>query len=264
MHAERKQLPSGQPARGAAARSVSLESNQSGRKRPAAAGASARFRAENMSKRSDKNKNRKPDVSKEANYYKLKTKAVQDLVEADESNSPEVSEEELNKYRSGPKIKVADWVKILLLKWWFAGAVCFFFIWGLSGYMSNMLDTLFVPGFAMGVVTDLLTNNALRFFEPTPGANDRYIMVTKRGYVSFFLNILYAFIVLFFVYCIYAVINYTLTRISGNTDTIPLGVEPILFGLFYLAVDQLLIKCKLTIVDIFRKARNVNGSRSES
>ena len=177
-----------------------------------------------MSKRSDKNKNRKPDISKEANYYKLKTKAVQDLVEADESNSPEVSEEELNKYRSGPKIKVADWVKILLLKWWFAGAVCFFFIWGLSGYMSNMLDTLFVTGFAMGVVTDLLTNNALRFFEPTPGANDRYIMVTKRGYVSFFLNILYAFIVLFFVYCIYAVINYTLTRISGNTDTIPLGV----------------------------------------
>ena len=36
-----------------------------------------------MSKRSDKNKNRKPDISKEANYYKLKTKAVQDLVEAE-------------------------------------------------------------------------------------------------------------------------------------------------------------------------------------
>ena len=97
-----------------------------------------------MSKRSGNKKNRKPDIAKEANYYKLKTKAVKDLVEADESNSPEVSEEELNKYRSGPKLNVADWVKLLLLKWWFAGAVCFFFIWGLSGYMSNMLDTLFV------------------------------------------------------------------------------------------------------------------------
>ena len=137
-----------------------------------------------MSKKSGNNKNRKPDVAKEANYYKLKTKAVKDLVEADESNSPEVSEEELNKYRSGPKLKVADWVKLLFLKWWFAGAVCFFFIWGLSGYMSNMLDTLFVTGIAMGIVTDILTNNALRFFEPTPGANDRYIMVTKRGYIS--------------------------------------------------------------------------------
>ena len=85
-----------------------------------------------MSKRFGNKKNRKPDIAKEANYYKLKTKAVKDLVEADESNSPEVSEEELNKYRSGPKLNVADWVKLLLLKWWFAGAVCFFFIWGLS------------------------------------------------------------------------------------------------------------------------------------
>ena len=211
-----------------------------------------------MSKRFGNKKNRKPDIAKEANYYKLKTKAVKDLVEADESNSPEVSEEELNKYRSGPKLNVADWVKLLLLKWWFAGAVCFFFIWGLSGYMADMLDTLFVTGIAMGVVTDLLTNNAIRFFESTPGSNDRYIMVTLRGYFSFFLNILYAFVVLFFVYSIYAVINFTVIRITGNSDTIPLGVGPIMFGLFYLAVDQLLIKCKHMIKDIVRKAQKVN------
>ena len=137
-------------------------------------------------------------------------------------------------------------------------AVCFFFIWGLSGYLGNMLDTLFVTGVAMGIVTDLLTNNAIRFFEPTPGANDRYIMVTIRGYISFFLNILYAFVVLFFVYCIYAVINYTVIRITNNPDTVPLGVGPILFGAFYLAVDLLLIKCKHTLIDIVRKAKKAN------
>ena len=180
-------------------------------------------------------------------------------MEADESNSPEVSEEELRKYRSGPKVKVADWVKVLFLKFWFAGAVCFFFIWGLGIYMADMLDTLFVTGVAMGIVTDLLTNNAIRFFEPTPGAYDRYIMVTVRGYISFFLNILYAFVVLFLVYSIYAVINYTVISITGNTDTVPLGVGPILFGLFYLGVDMLLIQCKLTIIDIVRKAGRVNS-----
>ena len=137
-------------------------------------------------------------------------------------------------------------------------AVCFFFIWGLSGYLGNMLDTLFVTGVAMGIVTDLLTNNAIRFFEPTPGANDRYIMVTIRGYISFFLNILYAFVVLFFVYCIYAVINYTVIRITNNPDTVPLGVGPILFGAFYLAVDLLLIGCKHTLIDIVRKAKKAN------
>ena len=211
-----------------------------------------------MSKKTGKRQNRKPDVAKEAGYYSLKTKAVKDLVEADESNSPEVSEEELSKYRSGPRIKLADGVKILILKFWFAGAVCFFFIWGLSGYMADMLDTLFVTAIAMGIVTDVLTNNAIRFFETTPGGNDRYIMVTLRGYFSFFLNILYAFVVLFFVYSIYAVINFTLIRITGNADTVPLGVGPILFGLFYLGVDQLLIKCKHTITDIVRKAQKLN------
>ena len=211
-----------------------------------------------MSKKTGKRQNRKPDVAKEAGYYSLKTKAVKDLVEADESNSPEVSEEELSKYRSGPRIKLADGVKILILKFWFAGAVCFFFIWGLSGYMADMLDTLFVTAIAMGIVTDVLTNNAIRFFETTPGGNDRYIMVTLRGYFSFFLNILYAFVVLFFVYSIYAVINFTLIRITGNADTVPLGVGPILFGLFYRGVDQLLIKCKHVLTDIVRKAQKVN------
>ena len=211
-----------------------------------------------MSKKTGKRQNRKPDVAKEAGYYSLKTKAVKDQVEADESNSPEVSEEELSKYRSGPRIKLADGVKILILKFWFAGAVCFFFIWGLSGYMADMLDTLFVTAIAMGIVTDVLTNNAIRFFETTPGGNDRYIMVTLRGYFSFFLHILYAFVVLFFVYSIYAVINFTLIRITGNADTVPLGVGPILFGLFYLGVDQLLIKCKHVLTDIVRKAQKVN------
>ena len=211
-----------------------------------------------MSKKTGKKQNSKPDVTKEVNYYKLKTQAVKDLVEADESNSPEVSEEELNKYRSGPKVKIADWIKLLILKWWFSAAVCFFFIWGLSGYLGNMLDTLFVTGVAMGIVTDLLTNNAIRFFEPTPGANDRYIMVTIRGYISFFLNILYAFVVLFFVYCIYAVINYTVIRITNNPDTVPLGVGPILFGAFYLAVDLLLIGCKHTLIDIVKKEKKAN------
>ena len=211
-----------------------------------------------MSKNKGKKQSRKPDIAKEANYYKLKTQAVKDLVEADESNSPVVSEEELNKYRSGPKLKVAEWVKLLFIKFWFAGAVCFFFIWGLSGYMADYLDTLFVTSIAMGIVTDILTNNALRFFESTPGANDRYIMVTKRGLSSLFLNILYAFVVMFLVYSMYAVINYTITRVTGNTDTIPLGVGPIMFGLFSLGADLLLIKCKHTIIDIFKKAVNAN------
>ena len=193
--------------------------------------------------RKKKPQNHKPEVEKEADYYKLKTKAVKDLIEANEENSPPVSKEELRKY-TGRKLKLADWAKLLIIKWWFPGAVCFFFLWGLGGYMADLLDTLFVTGLALGVVTDMLTNNALRFFEKKKGEADYWIMVTKQGYVSFPLNILYAFVVLFCVFMFYTGVNTALSAITGTTDKVFLGVEPILFGLIYLGFDLLLIKLK--------------------
>ena len=51
-----------------------------------------------------------------ADYYKLHARAVDDLIHASEENSPPVSEEELRKYRSGPKLRLADWLKAILIK----------------------------------------------------------------------------------------------------------------------------------------------------
>ena len=192
----------------------------------------------------------KPEITKQADYYKLKTKAVEDLVTADESNSPEVSEEELRYYRSGSKLKIAGWVKLLFIKAWFPASVCFFFIWGLGGYVADQLDLLFITGIALGVVTEMLTNNVLRFVEKSPGANSRWMMFPSKKYITFPLNILYAFVVLFLVFTLYNVINLVIIQITGVTDSVPLGVEPILFGIFYLGFDMLLIQGKHLILDI--------------
>lgn len=199
-----------------------------------------------MSKK-QKNKAEKPEIEKQSDYYRLKTKAVDDLVNANEENSPEVSEKELRAYRSGPKMKVADWVKMLFIKAWFAGAVCFFFIWGLGGYLADELDILVVTGFALGAVTDLLTNPVLRFFEKTKGENARWMMVTRKTFSGLFLNILYGFAVLFLIYMLYNVINLIAAKVTGVTDQVLLGVGPIFFGLFYLGFDLLLIQVKHTI-----------------
>ena len=201
-----------------------------------------------------KNKAQKPEIEKQAEYYRLKTDAVNDLVTANEENSPAVSEEELRAYRSGPKLKVADWVKMLFIKFWFAAAVCYFFLWGLGGLVSSMLDLLFITGFALGVVTDLLTNPVLRFFEKTKGENARWMMVTRKSYSGLFLNIFYGYLVLFLIYTAYSVINQAIVSVTGAVDTVPLGVEPILFGLFYLGFDLLLIKMKHMAVQMFRDA----------
>ena len=74
-----------------------------------------------MSKRASKGA-KQPDIDRQTDYYKLNTKAVDDLVSANEANSPKVSEAELRSYKSGPKLKIADWVKIVFIKAWFAGA----------------------------------------------------------------------------------------------------------------------------------------------
>lgn len=199
-----------------------------------------------MSKK-HRNQPQKPEIERQSDYYKLKIDAVNDLVTANEENSPTVSEEELRAYRSGPKMKIADWVKMLFIKAWFAGAVCYFFLWGLGGFLSSELDLLVVTGFALGVVTDLLTNPVLRFFEKTKGENARWMMVTRKSYSGLFLNILYGYVILFLVWTLYNVINLAIIAVTGPTDTVPLGVEPVLFGAFCLGIDLLLIQMKRTI-----------------
>ena len=195
------------------------------------------------------------------NNYDLKSDAVETLVNADSEETPEYSEEELNQYRSRKGIHIPETLKVVFIKAWFAGAVCYFFLWGLGTYVSSLIDMLFILGVVMGVVTDLLVNNVIRFIEPTAGANDKWLMFPKKGNASFFLNILYSFVIIFCVYMFYNVINFTITAITGNTDSVPLGVEPILFGVFCMAFDLLFIGIKRMFGSIIRDAKNAAGSK---
>ena len=205
----------------------------------------------------DKKNRTTPEESRTtSDYYKLHTKAADDLANADESNSPVVSEEELRKYRSGPKFKLADWVKVILIKMWFAGSVCFFIFWGLSSYVGDRLDLLFIFSIALGVVTDVITNNILRYYAKTPGDNDRWMMFPQKGFITFPLNILYAMVLLYCVDMFYTLLNLTLAAASGGSGSLTLGVGPILFGVIYTAFDLLFITIKRTRPQIVTDAMN--------
>jgi hypothetical protein len=187
-------------------------------------------------------------------FYKLHTDAVRDLVEADESNSPEVSEEELQKYRSGSKLKLSDWTKAVLIKIWFAGSVCFFILWGLSSYIGAHLDLMLVFAIALGVVTDVLTNNILRYYAKTPGANDCWMMFPQKRYLTFVFNILYAAVLLICTDFFYTMLNLAIYGVTGEGGY-TLGVGPILFGVFYTAFDLLFITMKRILRDILADAK---------
>ena len=195
------------------------------------------------------------DKRSAADYYKLNVRAVDDLVNADVSNSPKVSEEELRKYRSGSKIKLSDVTKVILIKAWFGGMVCFFFFWGLGIYVSDQLDQLLILGLALGFLTDLITNNVFRFLAKTPGANDRWMMFPKRKFITLPLNVLYAFLILLCVVTTYNLVNTVLVSITGAQDTVPLGVGPIFFGIFCMAWDMLFLNMKRVAKRVLADAR---------
>ena len=197
-----------------------------------------------------------PEPHKTASdYYSLNTKAVEDLVSADVTNSPKVSEAELRRYRSGPKIRLADWMKAVLLKWWFAGAVCFFFLWGLGTVVPNRENQLIIVGVALGAVTDLFTNNIFRFYARTLGENDRWMMFPRNSFSTLPLNIVYGYVILFLVVLTYNAVNAFLIAATGVQDKIPLGVGPILFGLLCTGWDLLLLAAKRMLMRIVRDAK---------
>lgn len=191
--------------------------------------------------------------------YELKSEAVDKLVDAQKGEVPQFSQEELNKYRS-KKLAIPEWLKMVFIKAWFAGAVCFFVLWGLGIYLSDTLDMLFVAGAALGMVTDLLTNNVLRFIEKNPGDSEKWLLVTKKGVAGFGMNLLLAYVIVLCVYFTYALINYTL----ATTTQAYLGVEPVLFGLLCMGYEFLLIGIKRMVRSIIHDAKQAAQNQSST
>lgn len=194
------------------------------------------------------------EIETDDKNYSLKSESVETLVNADSDAIPEYSQEELNRYRAPQRLHITQWAKILLIKAWFAGAVCFFILWGLGLYIGNMLDMLFVLGIVLGMVNDVLVNGILRFMEPTPGANSDWMFFPKKGLGSFFGNLIYAFVIITCVYFLYNGINMAFSAVFRTTDKVYIGVEPFLFGLFCMGFDVLFVWLKNRCVCLIRKS----------
>ena len=210
-----------------------------------------------------KKKKQQDEEKSAASYYKLKIDAVERLVNAE--NAPEVSYSEIRKYTKRSKFRIPNWLKIVFVKFWFSGAICYFFLWGLGLYIQG-LDLMFALAVGLGAANDILVNRFLRFLEPTEGEFDKWKMVTVRKFWSIFINVLYSGLVLYCVFQTYYVVNALLLGVDASVDAAEaesmLGVEPILFGLLYMGFDMLLIKIKHTFIKIFRDAgANISGGR---
>lgn len=190
-------------------------------------------------------------------YYKLKTQAVDDLVTANEDNSPEVSKAELERYGARSKKGFPDWLKMGFIKFWFAGAVFYFMLMGLP--LQNTLDRVVILGIVLGMATDLLTNNVIRFLASAEGANDSWLMFAKERYATFFWNILYAMVLCAIVFLgVYPGIDLMCNLIRDTQGVEYLIMEPLGFGLSYMLADLLLVWLKNLIAGAVHNGKNKN------
>lgn len=204
-----------------------------------------------QNQKQERKQEQKP-LSAEAGYYRLKTEAVDRLLNAEKA--PEVSDEEIEKYITKRKRKIPSWLKVIFIKFWFSGAVCYFVMWGL-GLMISGLDLMAALAIVLGLVNDLLINHTLRHFEPFSGAYEKWIMFPFKKFWTVFLNIVYAAFLLFFIVQTYTVINTLLVGSPETAETVAVGVEPILFGLLFMAYDMLFLALRNTMKKVFGDAQ---------
>ena len=199
-------------------------------------------------------KKQNPSHKERAESYKLNVDAVDRLVNAKNKEYPKTKVDPGKQYRSKGFIdRIPSPIKALFIKFWFNGAVCFYIFWGLGMLVTDLLDMMVIMAVVLGMVNDLLVNNAFHFFAITPGSNNKWMMFPQRKLWTFFANIVYSFVVLSVVYMMYASI--ILAFNIGYNGEIPFGVEPVLFGLFYMLADMLFVGMKNLAIIIINDAK---------
>lgn len=144
--------------------------------------------------------------------------------------------------------KIPAWVKALFVKWWFAGVICYFVNMGLGLAIKDTLDLVVVSGLVTGLVVELFVNPIFRFLETDKREFDKYTMFPFpfRAYWTFFANMLYYVLIAFGVNGCYYIIN---------TYMFNLAIEPLLFGVFVVAVDMVFIGIKDGLVALAKKLK---------
>jgi hypothetical protein len=230
---------------------------------------------------SKKNKKKDPETTIE-NYYDLRVDKVDDLVEAlktgqsssdedisfniadctgindSESTTKSGKQKQFDPYKIDKLSRIPTWIKAIFIKFWFAGAVCYFIIWGLSNYITDALDLIVFCGLVMGVVVDVLVNPLFRFMESDRKEYNPYMLFPFpfKAFWTFFTNIIYYILVLAIVNLAYTGINELINLIAGTENLINVGIEPLLFGVLVTIVDMFFIGIKDLVVFIVKRIKN--------
>ncbi len=180
-----------------------------------------------------------------ADYYKLKTGAVDDLINANVTNTPEVSPAEIRKYKRASRFSIPEAVKYIFVKWWFAGVVCYFFWLGLGDL--QLTAHVLVTGIILGMAMHALSNGFIRLKAEKPGSNDGWMLFPKPGIGWMLCNVVYGILLSLLSITLYAALE------------LQSAIGPILFGVFTVAWDGLFLLMKKLFTRILEDAKKNAG-----
>ena len=163
-------------------------------------------------------------------------------------------EKEFDPYKIDKLSRVPAWLKAIFIKFWFAGAVCYFIMMG-TGLKD--FDGIIVTGVVLGVIVDVLVNPCFRYMQSDKREYDIYVMLPFpfKQFWTFFVNIVYYLGIMFVVNYCYLGINLMCNAIAGTTLRYYVGVEPLLFGILCTIVDMAFIGIKDLIVFLVRRKK---------
>ena len=162
----------------------------------------------------------------------------------------EISMDDLHAYKQqGFLARIPYWIKAVLLKYWFYGAICFFVLMGLGGAGANGENGAIVCGLIAGLVFDFIVYGIYRAMDSDKKESRYYVMYKSKKIWSVFVNIPYQLLVFILGMLIMTSIVATYKDPVNNWFL----QEPFSQALVLTALDAVFVLIKNLLVYLFRK-----------
>ncbi len=156
-----------------------------------------------------------------------------------------------NAYKQDKLGKIPSWIKIILLKYWVAGATFYFFgmggyaIWNNgSGRSALTIRLLATIGFGYTLAKEYIEKHIIRLMRTSTDDTYKYNLINLHGSKSFFLHLIYCYFATYIMMVV--VVNcFNYDKIWGIKTS---GAEPLGVAVIYLSIDIIAIAIKDLII----------------
>ena len=162
----------------------------------------------------------------------------------------EISMDDLHAYKQqGFLARVPYWIKAVLLKYWFYGAICFFVLMGLGASGAIGENGAIICGLIAGLVFDFIVYGIFRLMDSDKKESRYYVMYKTKKVWSVFINIPYQLLIFILGMWIMTSIVATYQDPVHNWFL----QEPFSQALVLTALDAVFVLIKNLLVYLFRR-----------